>query len=244
MILLHIGICDDNEDYAVLIAKIVNDYFSNQYQLDNQSFIKIETLEPSQLANQIEQKKCSYDILFMDIDMGEYNGISMAKVINQENHDLRIIFISNHLKFATEVYDTRHLYFVLKSEAEIRIPKSLHAACEHYIKTNSKKIVIKYQGLETILLQKDICYVEVFGRYLYIHSGSESYQCIETLKSIESRLNQAFCRCHKSILVNMDYIRHLNRTKCELITGEVLPVSLTYYQAFHDSYLTYITNSL
>jgi two-component SAPR family response regulator len=60
--------------------------------------------------------------------MGTYNGIDFASKINQIAPSCIIIFISNYLNYATEVYDVAHVYFILKSELNERLPRALEKA--------------------------------------------------------------------------------------------------------------------
>lgn len=239
---MHIGICDDNTLYSRFLLEKVQDYLKKQPNADIDSFF-IEPIDAESLQQKIHNKCIDYNVIIMDIEMGHYNGIELAKSINEiAGHITSIIFISSHLHFATEVYDTRHLYFVLKSEVDIRLPKALHSAFSHYHSIQKNKITIKYHGLETILLSEQITYIEVFGRYLHIHCNGEVYKCIGRLKTMETQVPLSFCRCHKSILVNMNYMLHLNHSSCELLTGEVLPVSQTFLPQFRKKYLSLISD--
>lgn len=64
------------------------------------------------------------DIAVLDIQMGEMDGISLAKRLNALTPSCRIIFVTSYLAFATEVYSTEHVYFILKSQIDERIGSS------------------------------------------------------------------------------------------------------------------------
>jgi DNA-binding LytR/AlgR family response regulator len=208
------------------------------------NIITIDTLAPEQLADCIETRCIPYDILISDIDMGSYNGIDFASKINQIAPSCMIIFVSNYLNFATEVYDVNHVYFVLKSEADLRLPKALEKAFSLYNKRTEKSIHVKFQNTEYRIFLADITYLEAMGRYLYIHDSGHSYKCIHSLKSIMSELTLAFARCHNSYLVNMKYIHSINRTSCTLSDGTIIPISQTYAKAFQAAYINYVSKEL
>lgn len=51
--------------------------------------------------------------------------------INSSNPNTQIIFISQHLKYASSVYETNHVYFVYKQQMAEYLPKALSAACQN-----------------------------------------------------------------------------------------------------------------
>lgn len=174
--------------------------------------------------------------------MGPYNGIDLAKEINA-SYCCSIIFISNYINYAPEVYDTNHIYFVLKDDLVNKLPKALTLALEQYKDHQQKVLQIKYHGVEYRIPQDEITHIEIRQRNLFTYSIKGTYQCIETLKSVEPRLAPYFARCHKSYIVNMNYIRSISRTSCTLLDKEI-PISLTYSKSFHDQYLNYIASRI
>jgi DNA-binding LytR/AlgR family response regulator len=235
---LRIGLCDDNQLYLSSLNRIIKALIKP----DNS--ITVESLTPEELAACIESRCIPYDLLISDIDMGGYNGIDLASKINYITSSCMIIFISNFLNYATEVYDVNHVYFVLKSEADIRLPKALEKAISIYNERIDKSILVKFQNTEYRLSLADITYIEAMGRYLYIHNSSQSYKCIQSLKSILNELTGAFSRCHNSYLVNMKYIHSINRSGCALSDGTVIPISQTYAKSFQAAYIAYVSREL
>ena len=80
----------------------------------------------------IANKKCPYQIVLMDIELGSgyMSGINLAKKINSANPNTQIIFINQHLKYASSVYETNHVYFVYKQQMTEYLPKALSATCQ------------------------------------------------------------------------------------------------------------------
>jgi DNA-binding LytR/AlgR family response regulator len=235
---LKIGICDDNDLYLKHLNQVVCNLFF--YEKD----IEIEALNPNELSLHIATKTCSYDILITDIDMGSFNGIDFAKEINQINPSCIIIFISSYLNYATEVYDVGHIYFVLKAEAETRLPKALEKAYSVYHERKVHYLTFHYQNIEYRIAQNDITHIEALGRYLYIFVGNQSYKCINSLKAVSGLLTNTFIRCHNSFIVNAYYIRSISRTNCVLSTGVTIPISQTYSKEFQSLYTSYVSSRL
>lgn len=235
---MRIGICDDNQEYLYCLNQSI------QLLTSSTNNITIEMLTPENLAISIDKKSIPYDIILSDIDMGTYNGIDFASKINQIAPSCIIIFISNYLNYATEVYDVAHVYFILKSELNERLPKALEKAFAIHNERISKSILIRFQNTEYRIFLSDITYIEALGRYLYIHDSKQSYKCIQSLKNIMNELTHSFTRCHNSYLVNMKYIHSINRTSCILSDGVSIPISQTYSKSFQAAYVTYVSREL
>ncbi len=233
-----IGICDDNELYLKSIHKKVE-----QILPDNRN-IEIISVTPSKLHANIQNVICSYDILITDIDMGDLNGIDLAKKINNINPNCIIIFISNFINYATSVYDVEHLYFVLKSEADSSLPKALSKALNVYNSNQNSYLNFNYSNTDYRIALADISHVESLGRYIHIHSSGTCYKCIHSLKNISTKFSLSFVQCHKSYLVNLNYVHSINRTECILTNGTTIPISYTYSKLFHKAFVTFISNKM
>lgn len=235
---MRIGICDDNTIHLEYINKYVRKLLSNHND------IIVESLSPEELATKIKQQSCSYDILITDIDLGNYNGIAFVKEVNQINPSCIIIFISSYLNYATEVYDVQHIYFVLKSELETRLKKALEKAILVCQNRREQYITFRYQNIDYRIPKENITYIEAMGRYLYIHDIKQTYTTISSLKSMQEQLPHNFVQCHKSYIVNLDYIRMINRTSCILTNGSDIPISRTYAKSFRNTYVSQVSSKL
>ncbi len=233
-----IGICDDNKLHQNYILGLVNKVFH-----DNNNII-INPLTPDDLFDMVSDLSFFMDVLITDIDMGNLNGIQLAAKINQIAPNCIIIFVSNYIKFATEVYDVNHVYFVLKSEADKRLPKALEKAYNVYLKANSGFLCFNYQNTKYRIAFSDILCIESTGRYLCVTTAIATYKYIDSLKNVKNTSPDFHVQCHKSFLVNLNHIKEVNRTNCILTNNINIPVSYTYYKTFSDSYLKFISNKM
>lgn len=235
---MNIGICDDNKEYLDYL------YMKVKQLLPNNSQIVVSSLIPEQLQTNILNLSFAYDILITDIDMGELNGIELVNQINKIHPSCIVIFISNFLNYATHVYDVEHIYFILKSEVDTRLPKALFKAISFFNKSQSQYLHINYQSTEYRIAFSDIAYIETFGRYLHIHSSHSVFKCIDSFKNIKTKLPEAFIQSHKSYIVNLDYVHSINRTNCTLVTQASIPISYTFSKLFSEAYKSFVSNKI
>lgn len=236
--MINIGICDDNIIYLEYLQQLLKTQYID---CDN---VTINTLEPTELSSLIITGSCLYDIILTDIDMGIFNGIDFAKEINRINSSCIIIFISNYINYATEVYEASHIYFVLKSEVEKRLPKALDKAFSVLHSRHSKYYTFRFQNIDYKISLDDITHVEALGRYLYIHDNKNSYKCIKSLKTTLNELSEDFVRCHNSYVVNMNHIQSISRTDCVLTNKINIPISMTFSKSFQASYVKFVSKKL
>ncbi len=236
-----IGICDDNDVYLEVLSEMVWKILSDLTDITD---ITVHKLAPNRLYSDIQNQTLSYDILITDIDMGDLNGIELVDKINQLNPSCMIIFISNYINYSTRVYDVNHIYFVLKTEADIRLPKALDKALTLYQEQKRSYMTLCYQNVNYTIPYPEIIYIESLGRYLYVHTEKQVYKTIKTLSSVQSELSSTFVRCHKSFFINMDYVYSISRTNCILKAKENIPISRSYSKSFISTYRQYASNRL
>ncbi len=235
---MRIGICDDNEIYLNYLHQLTLQLLPDQPQMI------CEVLLPAKLKALIAAGDFPYDILITDIDLVEANAIDLVKELQYRNPGCVVIFISNYLQYALDVYEVTHLYFVLKNEAEKNLPKALDRAVSLVREQKDALLSIHYQHNHHQIKLSEIIYLESLGRYLTIHTKQQTFTCIRALKDIEKELNSFFGQCHKSFIVNYHYVHTLQPSRCITTTGITIPISYTYTKSFYSGYREYIVKHM
>ena len=120
--MLPIAICDDEPMHrqrtaAVLQEKIAG--YAPAFRLFASS---------AELLNAVETEGYAPRIAVLDIQMQEMDGISLARELNQKLPQCAVIFLTAFLSLATEVYEAKHVYFIVKSQLEARIERAVELA--------------------------------------------------------------------------------------------------------------------
>lgn len=237
---MRIAACDDNSDYLDFLVGQITKYTDGCHYTN----VSVDSFLPDELLELLENGKFNYNIILLDIIMGSYDGIDIARKINKAAPACSIIFISNYLDMAIEVYDVSHIYFILKSELEKRLPSALEKAALHFTNENGKYINIISNSRNICLNSKDIAYAEIYGKKLTIHlTDGESYISNLALKKLHEQLPD-FIRIHNSYLINPLYIRSISKDSCSLSNGIALRVSRTYSKKAAEDYNRYLASIL
>lgn len=98
------------------------------------------------------------------------------------------------------------------------------------------RLLVKKLGKEFLIAVADIAWVEASGNYANLHVGTSVYPMRITMKTLEARLPSSFCRVHRSGIVNIHYIDHIQPLDSGdyiicLRNGEEVPLSRRYRDA-------------
>ena len=203
---------------------------------------EISIFLPDNLREEIENKTLQCDIAIMDIEFAEkpYNGINLSAEINKLLPSSQIIYLTNILEFASEVYETRHCYFVLKADMEMILPRAVEKAQNIIMKKKDSGVMeIVSDGRRVLIPQSDIVYVERAQRKLIIHTQKDSYSSYGSLRKFLSQANSLFVRCHEAYRVNLDFVRVVRKDEVELAGGENIPVGISFEKMLRTKYMEY-----
>lgn len=214
---MRIAVCDD--DTAILTA--TKNILENYCRDGNTEVVNFDN--PEKLLSYVRSEKP--DVVFMDIELGETNGIETVKKLLDISPDTQIVYYTNYIYYATEVYETEHCWYLLKSDLKRRLPDIIKKVEERLAEKREKLVITKF-GSANIIDAEKILYVERANRITLIHTEEEEIQTRETLDEIHDRLNRVrFVRCHKSYIVNLSYVSIYNRLHFQLYNGETIPIS-------------------
>lgn len=185
------------------------------------------------VLNGLELKK--YDGVILDIHMKNMNGLTTAKEIRKKNHDIGIVFVTNHLDYALEGYRVNALRYIIKdsSEFESEVRECIYAMLETHTESEKISIARKFLGGLSNITLTDIMYIESNLHKLVFHirnSEQQEYMLYDTLDNMESYLpGRDFLRIHKSFLVNIHYVTAIQRHNVTLLNGEKVSISKSRY---------------
>ncbi len=233
--MMRIIICDDSIIEAEKTKEVL---ISNQ--LADEADITI--FLPDDLRDEIERKSLLCDIAIMDIEFDAipYNGINLSASINELLPSSQIIYLTNILEFAPDVYETKHCYFVLKSNMDLMLPRAVNKAVNIIQKSKEDAVMeIVCDGSRVLIPQHDIIYVERVQRKLTIHTEKSDYSFYSSLKKFLSQANSMFVRCHEAFVVNLDYVNVVKKDVVQMEGGRELPIGISFEKNFRTRYMNY-----
>ena len=183
------------------------------------------------------------DLLFLDIQMPDINGMELARLIPEKT---RVIFTTAFKEYAFESYEVSALDFLLKPiryNKFIAAVEKAHKWFSHETESapapsERDSVFIRVDGELRQLNVSDIMYVSGMKDYVvfYLDDGSKLVTHL-TMKAVEDMLPASdFLRIHRSYIVALKKIRSVDRNNCVYIGKEIIHVTDAFRETF-DAYL-------
>ena len=167
-----IVICDDD----LIEAKKAQDIIERFEESIGESFSITVYTDGNKLVDDCKNGNINPNMVFMDVELEDENGIEIAKEINMILPKCQIVYLSNYLKYATEAYQTNHIYFVIKPELEKRLLE-IHEKISKSEQEEKKVLMLELRKNRYEAIKKsDILYIERKGRVSYIYTKIENYE--------------------------------------------------------------------
>lgn len=229
---MRIAICDDERTY---IEKIKNDINSLKTHENEFEFSEFESGE----AFISEFSKDKYDLIILDIEMKDLNGLQTAEFLRQIDKNVIFIFMTSYDKFVYQGYEVNAFRYILKNQPEPIYLKQLSDTIQEYYR-NKKYIKVVDNDIEKELLTVDILYIEVYSHQIVIHTFNKEYYQKGKLSDYEKMLEGClFVRSDKSVLINITNIDYIKKNQVFLKNGKSLYVSRNHLENITKAFLKF-----
>ena len=231
---MRLAICDDDSVVLSVVSGAIASAFKKKgIQVEVLTFRRAKDLEE-------RMKELEFQLLFLDIDMPEMDGITFAKKVRASNSRTDIIFVSSREDKVFDALRTNPGGFIRKSRFLEDAPEVIETWLKNRPREEVPKLVV--QGArETVSYSLDsILYIEGEGKIQNLHIASQKnlVQVRRSMQELEEVLApQGFLRIHKGYLVNYRYIRRLEDTEAVLTNSERIPLSRRRVQEIRNRYL-------
>jgi len=228
-----IAICDDSAIDSKYIAALVNEWAKLS---ENRAIINTFPSAEAFLFHYADDK--SYDILLLDIEMGNISGIALAKQIRAENETIQIVFITGFPDFIAEGYDVSALHYLMKPVIAEKFFAVLNKAVKNCRK--AEHAVLFNKNGENMRVPADkIIFAEAFAHLVAIHIAGSSFEVKMSISEAEKLLGEGFIRCHRSYIVGLKYIRSISKTDITLDNSVKIPLSRNSYKTVNQAFIRY-----
>lgn len=221
-----IGICDDIPAAVRQIERVVE-----TYRQESGTELEIHTfLSGKEVLDCLED----IDILFLDIEMPEMDGIEVGREIRRRNSNCKIIMATSKIERFKETYKIGTFRFVSKPFDEDEVLEALADAMQTMIGLEVLELFEKRQSF--LVRQRDICVVKSFGSYIEANVGKRQMRKDCTMAEIEEELNkQLFYKIDRKYMVNMLHIEKYDNGTL-VIGNEIFKVSRRRKKEFERTY--------
>lgn len=222
-----------NQDETVI--KQIKDIIETIYQQYHLELSITEYLDPDQF-----NFKENYHALFLDVKMGDINGIELAKQYLNSHYDSQIIFISDYSELVFLTFIVHPFDFLTKNNLNTHLKQTINDLIKKLEKINPQ-ILIKTKNEYHSINLSDIIYCQNQKHLCFIHTTKNIIKTRYQLKELISMINSKhFFMISQSYLVNWKYVTKIADHQAILNNGTILPISkrrykeaLTTFQRYH-----------
>ncbi|MGB8452053.1 MAG: LytTR family DNA-binding domain-containing protein [Anaerocolumna sp.] len=216
----NIAICDDQKYELDIIVSILDEWGNR-----TKNYIHKEVfLDGMTLINHCVITENQIDIVLLDIQMDQMNGIEVANKIREINENVIIIFVTNYLDSVFEGYKVRAFRYIMKDKMNNELLLAIEDALKE-LEDDQKYFKYMAKGKAMKIFYSNILYFESKARVIDIHTVNNIEIFYGKINAIEKILKENFLRCHQSYIVNLKYIAGVEGNYLLLTTGEKIPIS-------------------
>jgi two-component system, LytTR family, response regulator len=161
-----------------------------------------------------EMRRTQPDILFLDVQMPECDGFDVLEMLGRELPPA-VVFVTAYDQYALRAFEAGALDYLLKPFDNARFELALNRAKEKLGRSSARprkvdRMAIKSTGQVSFVNVAEIDWIEAADYYACLHVGPRTHLLRRSLQELEDDLDQsAFCRIHRSAIVNLDRVRSL-----------------------------------
>lgn len=217
--MIKIAVCDDEKQIRLRLLTIIQQYFD---EIGREVW-----LAGFKKGQELLNAKMRFDIIFLDIEMPELNGIETAKKLRKWDVTSKIIYVTNYDNYHRNAYEVHAFDYLSKPVKDKSIFKTLAEAVRYLDNaTEKQKCVLETEeGIVTIETE-DIYYFEYSSRRVIIHTTQGNYSASYSLKELYEKFNKYnFESPHKSFIVNLLYVKRIKGFDILLENGDIVPLA-------------------
>lgn len=231
VVTIKIIICDDQKDYVADVKNHV-ELFMVEHGID-------VTFNESVSGEEVINNPDYYDIAFLDIEIGEVNGIDVGKALKAVNENIIIFVITAYDKYLDAALDLNVLRFLSKPLN----PQRLYSGLEKALRIIDDSIVeLCLEDSNTVekIPINNIAYVEIVNRKVKVVTKNGVFLSKNNIHFWRNCLVASFFyQTHKSFIVNLKFVTRYEKDMLTMKNGDKVPVSFRKRTDFHKYFINY-----
>ena len=220
----RVGICDDDKILCSLLEAQIQ-------RLSAELLTKFE-IEVWYSGESLEcdlKKGAELDIIFLDIELLQKNGIEIGTFIRDEmeDTDTHIVYISSKQGYAMELFKVQPLEFLVKPISAVRLKEVLERSMKRKKYAESCFEYQRGSRIFRVSVREILYFMSMDKKVLMIKKeGQEEFY--GKLKNVMEQLPAGFLKIHQSYVIHQEYVSEYSYESIKMMNGDVLSVSKPY----------------
>ena len=188
------------------------------------------------------REKIPYDLLMLDISMGDMDGFSLAETIRKKDKKIRIIFLTSDPGRVFDGYEVDAWRYLLKPIDEEKINSFMSELAGDIENKGTAYVLMDVKGENVRIDTSELKYIEADGHYTNVVTSAETYSIHSNYNDVCKKFMKQcqileLTECRRGISVNVDKMESIGREKLVLEDGTILPVSRGMYKSVNEAFI-------
>ena len=233
---VNVAICDDDVAALDSEAELIQKIFAEKHI----TYTLKKFLSPKALL----EEPVIYDMVFLDIEMDEINGIDLARKIHERKDNCYVFFITNYSVYLDKAFDVNAIRFLSKPIDPLRLSDGIDSAIER-MQSKMKHILVtrlKNKLEISVEISSIICLVNTGRHTKIISTNNGTFEVDEVFSTVKNRIEKEvnyFCQSHQSFYVNLTYVTEYSKNNVVMTyAGEKYEATMTRrrYKEFDEKF--------
>ena len=230
---MNIAICDDEAFFRNTLSNELEIY-ARKYGLH---FIMYKYKD----GNSLLSSDISYDLIFMDFQLENKNGIDTVDALRKRNDNTKVVFISSYKDVVFDSMKVNTFRFLVKPLEREKLYEALDSVIKESKKTYYIAAKDESNQKNVTVAESKIIYIQADNIYATIITEKEIYKYQKSISCLQKELrSDFFYRTNRSYIVNFNYIAEYNNKEVTFINGQKALISKPKYKDFKNKYLNYL----
>lgn len=179
--------------------------FLERYGKENDE--EFNVLHYSNAVTFLSEYNSECDIVFMDIELPDLNGMEASRKLREADKNVVLIFVTNMAQFAVGGYEVGAFDFIVKPASYPNFALKLDRAINRMESNKDTQIWISGKSGKKRVMTSRLKYVEVAKHIITYHTVDGDITASGTMKTVQEQLDGAsFALCNQSYLVNLRFV--------------------------------------
>lgn len=226
---MNIALCDDEPMALCSLEKKVESFFARERAKVSCFGSGDELLR--------EMEKSPADIVFLDIQMPDRDGMETARMLRKRGFEGDIIFVTVLPELVYESFEVGAGDYIVKPVSDER----LFGTLGRIVKRKKRNcFTLKCRGEDIVIPLEKILYFEVLDKVIVLHEKTGVTSFRGSISEIIHKAGGDFFRCHRSYTVNLRHIERVGKGEITLRGGERIPLSRLRRQQLMEALAAYL----
>lgn len=225
--MIRIAICDDEPDSILRNKEILQACNGRMKCIADM----ITYTNGEMLLSDILEDDFFYDLILLDIEMPNISGMEIVQSIKPKLPNVRVIFITSHIKYAIDSFELSIFRYVPKDDLEKRLTYAVSDALKLIMLENHKNyLVVTANRMEKVSFQ-DILYIQRDGKNSAITTFHGVIKVRKSLQNVREELDaEEFIFIERGCIVNLIQVTQIKNSMIYLKNQIELPISRSHLQ--------------